>query len=424
MVGKTIRSFEQAQTALRKFYGKHAEGPYTLDRMRALLRCLDNPQDKLRIVHVAGTSGKTSTSYFTASLLAQSGAKVGLTVSPHVDALNERVQINCVPLGEETFCGELTEFLRLVEASGILPSYFEFMIAFAFWEFVRQKVDYAVVEVGLGGRLDGTNVVSRIDKVCVITDIGLDHTEVLGDTLEAIAAQKAGIIQPGNHVFVYEQEPEIDEVIKQAAEDMRAELHHISTNHYDAPETLPLFQQRNFNLALQTVRYVLQSHSRPAITPEHAKIAAEVYIPARMEILQVGDKTVIVDGSHNAQKLHTLFTAIGERYSNEPVAALVGFVQGDNYRLHQSLQILTDNCEHLIVTSFDSDKDQPKRSVASDQVIIQCHELGYNDIEAVVDPRLALEALKARPEKILLVAGSFYLLNHVRPYLQILNHSK
>jgi folylpolyglutamate synthase/dihydropteroate synthase len=99
-------------------------------------------------------------------------------------------------------------------------------------------------------------------------------------------------------------------------------------------------------------------------------------------------------------------------------------VQGDNYRLHQSLQILTDNCEHLIVTSFDSDKDQPKRSVASDQVIIQCHELGYNDIEAVVDPRLALEALKARPEKILLVAGSFYLLNHVRPYLQIPNHSK
>src|SRR5690606_38872097 len=121
-------------------------------------------------------------------LLAAAGQKVGMTVSPHVYEVNERVQINTKPLAETQFCRELSRFLNIIQSSGVRPTYFELLVAFAYWEFAEQGVDYAVIEVGLGGLLDGTNVVARDDKVCIITDIGFDHTSVLGKTLSAITA--------------------------------------------------------------------------------------------------------------------------------------------------------------------------------------------------------------------------------------------
>lgn len=415
---KTMTSFADVQEALRPLYD-NSRTNYDLDNMSKLMEFLGNPQNRLRVVHIAGTSGKTSTAYYAAGLLQAAGHSVGLTVSPHVDEINERVQIDGVSLDERTFCKEFSIFFELLKKSGVPASYFECMVAFAYWEFARQQVDYAVVEVGLGGLLDGTNVVSREDKVCVITDIGLDHTEILGDTLSKIAAQKAGIIQPGNHVFMYGQTDEVNEAVANEVQKQTAILHLVPDASAKVPsEGLPAFQKRNLWLAAYAANYVLSRDDSQELTEKQIEKAIQTHIPARMEEFRIGGKTVIVDGAHNAQKLKTLLDSVHEKYPGQKIAALVGFVEGDAFRLHQALEAITENTEHLIATSFYSEKDYPKRSVSPDQIVVQCQELGFNDIQTTTMPAEALAELLGRPEKLLLVTGSFYLLNHIRPLIQ------
>ncbi len=140
---------------------------------------------------------------------------------------------------ETEYCREFTVFLGLIERAAIHPSYFELLVAFAYWEFARQKVDYAVVEVGLGGLLDGTNVVHRLDKVCVITDIGLDHMAILGNTLAAIAHQKAGIILPHNVVCMHRQPEEVISVVRQVVAEKQAELRLVPDGCTDLASAMP-----------------------------------------------------------------------------------------------------------------------------------------------------------------------------------------
>jgi dihydrofolate synthase/folylpolyglutamate synthase len=410
-----IRNFDDVHTALRAFYRK--DTTYTLDRMYKLMEYLGNPQDKLQIVHVAGTSGKTSTAYYVAALLQAAGLEVGLTVSPHVDEVNERVQINLIPLAEADFCTSLEKFIALVGASGITPSYFELMVAFAFYEFAERNVDYAVIEVGLGGLLDGTNVIGRADKVCIITDIGLDHTEVLGNTLGEIATQKAGIIQPNNQVYMYEQSSEIMAAVRTVVDEQHAVLHTI--HEIVPPEVvdLPAFQQRNFGLAKITAQYVLELNKRAVLGPIQLQQAAATHIPARMEVLQYDDKTIIIDGAHNAQKLASLLASMQAKYPNQPIAALVGFVDGDRFRLERSLDVVIQEVTSLLVTSFYTEKDYPKHSFSADEVADYCRQKGYTAVSSIPNAQEALTALLQLPEPLLLITGSFYLLNHIRPQL-------
>src|SRR5882672_7301509 len=142
-----IKTLAEARRALEQYYysSDRPKGQaYTLDHMRQVLDVLGNPQNSLLVIHVAGTSGKTSTSYYAAALLQASGFRVGLTVSPHVVDINDRVQINGEPLNEAEFCADLGHFLHLITQSGLKPNYFELMIAFAYWEFAAKRVDYAV----------------------------------------------------------------------------------------------------------------------------------------------------------------------------------------------------------------------------------------------------------------------------------------
>jgi dihydrofolate synthase/folylpolyglutamate synthase len=380
---------------------------------------LGNPQNELKIIHVAGTSGKTSTSYYAAALLMAVGKKVGLTVSPHIDEVNDRLQVNLKPMPEKDFCDELSEFLTIIEASGINPSYFECLIAFAYWEFVKQSVDYAVIEVGLGGLLDGTNVINRDDKVCIITDIGLDHVRVLGHTLPEIAAQKAGIIKPHNEVFAYRQAQEIVEVIEHECAKQEAKLHLLELP-VKLPEELnflPLFQQRNFALAEHAVNYTLKRDAIAALTPNEVLIAAETHIPARMEIFEYKDKTIILDGAHNAQKLQALVKSIVTKYPDQSVAAIVSFsVLNADSRLFDGLKELSKLVDHIITTEFGVDQDIHQQSVDPQAVVQASQEIGLQ-CEIIKDPIMAFKALLARPEKILLVTGSFFLLNPIRPYV-------
>ncbi|HEX7368287.1 MAG TPA: hypothetical protein VF261_01370 [Candidatus Saccharimonadales bacterium] len=407
-----IRDFAEANRRLAVFYD-NARTEYTLDNMLRLMDYLGSPQEKLKVLHIAGTSGKTSTAYYAAALLSAAGHETGLTVSPHVDEINERVQLNMVPLAEDEFCAELSEFLELIDRAPVKPSWFELMVAFVYWYFAKAEVEYAVVEVGLGGLKDGTNVVRRADKVCIITDIGLDHTQILGDTLPKIAAQKAGIIHPGNEVFVYRQADEIMDVFAQTASEQHA---HLRIEEFDGPvegSDLPVFQQRNFHLAEQAVAYILQRDGQPALTDNQSHAAAHTYIPARMEITQLDDKTIVVDGAHNAQKLGVLIDSLHAKYPRTEFAALVAFVESDEQRLGGAITALTSLTDTFIVTSFVTAKDYIKHSVDPAVIAQRLRGKGVS-AEVIQDAKAAFEHLLAQPQPVLVITGSFYLLNHIR----------
>lgn len=416
-----MKTFAEANQILRQFWPVNLKRKaYTLEHIVQLMDYLDNPQDKLRVVHVAGTSGKTSTAYYAAALLKAAGKKVGLSVGPHVDEINERVQINLKPLPEAEFCRELTIFLELVKKSGIPITYFELLIAFAFWEYVRQGVEYAVMEVGLGGLTDGTNIVSRQDKVCVITDIGLDHINVLGSTLAEISEQKAGIIRLHNSVFCYRQDDEAMAPIKARAKQKQAGLHILDASAAEARrDFLPLFQQRNLGLARAAVNHVLDGGGGKPLTEAMVAEAAKVYIPARMETIKIGGKVLVIDGAHNAQKLHALAESVRKKFAGQPAAAVVTLARGRSYRLEDSTKELAGFLDHIIVTGFGGlPVDGPHRSEEPEVLAGLFRKHGVKSLEIIPKPQEAFEALLKRPEPLLLVAGSFYLLNHIRPLLR------
>lgn len=390
---------------------------YTLDTMEQLLTALGNPQNLFKAIHVAGTSGKSSTCYYLSAILVAAGQKVGLSVSPHVYEVNERVQVNTQPLSENKFCEEFSVFLSEAEATSIKPTYFEILVAFAYWEFARQKVDYAVIEVGLGGLLDCTNVISRADKICVITDIGLDHTDTLGKTLTDIAAQKAGIILPTNVVFSYDQGDEVMRVLREVAEQQQAELHEIWPLHSaKLPKHLPLFQQRNWYMALSVYEYVAKHYELLELDENMLVATTETYVPARMETVTYRDKTIVLDGAHNPQKLAALVRSLRRAYPKKSVACMVSFVKSKQAKIHNNLEILLPAVTKVIATDFNI--RNPDRMAADPLDIIKhCEELGFHTWQLAPDPVEAFELLMSQSEEVLLVVGSFFLPETVRPLM-------
>ena len=179
-----------------------------LDNTIALCDLLDNPQNKLKSIHVGGTNGKGSTSHMLAAILQTAGYKTGLYTSPHLKDFRERVRIDGQMISEKDVIGFVAQYKSDFET--INPSFFEMTVALAFDLFAREKVDIAVIEVGLGGRLDSTNIITPL--LSVITNIGWDHMNILGDTLQLIAAEKAGIIKPNVPVIIGERQPEVEDI--------------------------------------------------------------------------------------------------------------------------------------------------------------------------------------------------------------------
>lgn len=415
-----IRDFENANQALRKYIRPDTKRLYTLDTMRKLMGYLGNPQNKLKVIHVAGTSGKTSTSYYIASLLTIAGKKIGLCVSPHIDTISERTQINMQPLPETEFCSKLTEFLRLVQKSGLSPSYFEVLVAFAYWLFEQLGVDYAVMEVGLGGLLDGTNVVSRQDKICVITDIGLDHTAILGNALHAIATQKAGIIHPDNVVLMHSQTKEVMNAISAVVHQQSgSKLIQIGNLDITQPSysIMPPFQQRNFGLALEVFKYVARRDDIQTLTAQQLREATNTHIPARMEVRHIQHKTVIIDGSHNQQKLAALREASQEAFPGKQINLLVAYGKNKSEYVKEALSELRSISDTITLTTFSLGQDEPRPPISPEVLVTYCRELDFKSIEVEEDPEKAFKLALAGTDEILIVTGSFYLLNHIRPLL-------
>jgi len=419
-----IRNFSEANAVLATFVPPAGSlgHNYTLDRMRQLMDALGNPQDRYKVVHVAGTSGKTSTSYFMAALLGNSGQKVGLTVSPHIDEVNERVQINLQPLEEAIFCRELSEFLELVQKTDLSPTYFELLIAFAYWEFARQEVDYAVIEVGLGGLLDGTNVINRADKLCIITDIGLDHTNVLGNDLPKIAYQKAGIMMPHNEVLTYQQADEVMQVFCRVAGEQSAHLTVIQPPKPDVTSILPSFQQRNRFLATRAYDYLVE---RDELLPLSVVLGGTetITIPGRMDVMTYRSKTLVFDGAHNEQKMYVLAGAMKATFGHTGVAVLLGMVEDKQDQLLAVAQEVSTFATSVITSSFSARQDTPRKPLSPERIAEAFRDSGFTSVTTYWKLNEALQALLDRPEPVLLIAGSFYLVSAVRQLLREDTHA-
>jgi len=405
-------SLAQAEAALEPFHPSRLKRfAYTTEHVQEFMHYISDPQDTPRAFHIAGTSGKTSTAYYTAALLQQAGKRTGLLVSPHIETINERVQIDLQPLPEREFCDELAIFLELVRRSGIELTYAEIMYAFAYWEFARQGVEYIVVETGMGGLLDATNIMTRQDKVCIITDIGYDHMNVLGRTLPEIARHKAGIILQHNTVFCHSQADEILTEIRQACQQHQADLHIFNT--YDAPKELPLFQQRNFSLAAKAVTFTLE-RSGGALSDKQLRQAAQLVIPGRMEIFHVHGKALILDGGHNPQKLQALQQSIAEQFPGKKCAVLCAFVDNKGRELPALVREIIPFASHIIATNLPPTPHQ-RKARAPDDIVAACKKEGFSEAVATGDTIKAYQELLKCREDVLVVTGSFHLLEAIRP---------
>jgi dihydrofolate synthase/folylpolyglutamate synthase len=407
---KPITNFAEAGVYLQQFH-ERAEVSYTLDRMRRLMAYLGNPQNRLKVVHVAGTSGKTSTAYFISALLTAAGRKTGLTVSPHVDEMNERIQLNGQPLPEREFCAALADFALAIKNAPVRPSRFELTAAMAFWYFAREGVDYAVVEVGLGGLLDATNVINRPDKVCVVTDIGLDHMAILGNTLPEIATQKFGVVQEGNPVFMHRQEAAVMQVAKEMAATRRSELHVIDEPPQAAPD-MPAYQWRNWTLAKEVYEYIATRDGLRTLSNYELAGTQHVQVPGRMDVRQYKGKTIVMDGAHNAQKMTAFTESFKKLYPGVRPAVVVGIRTGKEYTA--IVPMLAAISDTVICTTFETTQDLPIRSMDPEALAEAFRSAGASSVQVMPDQSDAIGAAVSLPENVVVITGSIYMLGQIR----------
>ncbi|MCO5190330.1 MAG: Mur ligase family protein, partial [Anaerolineae bacterium] len=288
-----------------------AEINLKLERIALLLELLGNPHLQFPSIHIGGTSGKGSTATMTAAILQSAGLKTGLHTSPHLQILNERHQINGKLAPTDTLLALFTEMEPLfTEVERRLPfgkpSYFEAQFALSCLWFAGEHVDVAVIEVGLGGRLDATNVIPA--QVAVITSIGLDHTEILGDTIAEIAVDKAGIIKAGQSVFTAAVQADARAIIRERCQSVGAQFNLIEAA-YDGE--LPLHLDNDFQRINAACAVAAAQAFMPTIDDfQVAHGLAQVNIPGRMEIVQE-NPIVVLDGAHNPDKMRAAVGAIG-----------------------------------------------------------------------------------------------------------------
>ncbi len=295
-----------------------------------LARHLGNPEHRIKCIHVAGTNGKGSTSHLLASVLQEAGYKVGLYTSPHLNDFRERVMINGIPISEAYVCDFINKNKTFFEANDL--SFFEMTVGLAFEYFSISNTDINIIEVGMGGRLDSTNIITPL--ISVITNIGLDHTQFLGDTLEAIAFEKAGIIKTGVPVVIGEYVAETKPVFLAKASEMQSEIYFASDL---IKETYPSalvgdYQTQNKKTVLQTIK-VLQNQKEFIIDEEAIKngflnVIKNTHLQGRWQQLGKNPK-IICDTAHNSHGLKIVLNQV-QKEKFDTLHIVLGVVNDKN----------------------------------------------------------------------------------------------
>lgn len=412
-----------------KFTVKHPP-----EHTRELLSRLGNPQEGIKIIHVAGTNGKGSVCAYLNAMLLAGGKKTGLFTSPHLVRINERFQINGEDVSDEQF---LDAFLKVEKAAKEYeaegeghPSYFETLFLMGMLVFKEAGVEYLVMETGLGGRLDATNVVEK-PLACIITSISRDHTEYLGDTLEAIAGEKAGIIKAGVPVIYDASQPGPASVIAAKAKEMGSPAWPMEPSFYEmktqsregitftfaypggekAELAIPYvakYQMMNASLAFYMMHILQDVHDIPKNVL--AEGLSKIKWPCRMEMAAPG---VIIDGAHNEDGIAQFVSTAGYFAKENEITILFTAVADKHYH-----EMIGEICEgihpsHVVATQIDGSRVVPAEVLAED-----FRKAGCTDVCAEPEIGAAYEkALGKKGSGMLFCVGSLYLAGELKAYL-------
>lgn len=395
-----------------------------LSRTQELLRRMGNPEKKLKFVHIAGTNGKGSTAAMTASILRKAGYCTGLYTSPFLFRFNERMNINGADIADEELA-EITEFVKPhAEAMTDHPTEFELVTAIAMEYFARHRCDIVVLEVGMGGELDSTNVIDP-PEVAVICNLGLDHTEFLGNTLEEIAQAKAGIIKPGCSAVLYRGSPSVEAVFEEACKAQGVELCKadfsalVSRSHSFAGQVfdfgsrkaleIPLLgahQLRNAAVVLTAVDCLIRRGW--SISEENIRDGLrDVVWPGRFELLR-RNPDVIVDGGHNPQCLEALAQNVRDYLAGRNITALTGVMADKDYaHMYETMAPL--------VTRFVAVTPDNPRAMPAEELKKILTSFGKPVTACASVSQGVEEALRqAGPQGLVLAFGSLYMVGDVR----------
>ena len=348
-----------------------------LTRVSELLERLGRPQDGLRFIHIAGTNGKGSCAALLASVMKCCGYRTGLFTSPYLFRFNERMQVNGKPIGDEALAEIVTQVKPAAEAMADHPTEFEMMTAAAFLWFQQEKCDIVVLETGLGGRLDATNVIGA-PEAAVIMNIGLDHTQILGDTVEKIAAEKAGIVKPGCDCVLYQQQESVMAVVRKRCAALGVGLHVADFSQIQSEfdslygqsfaykeelYALPLLgkhQLKNAATALEVVE-VLRAKGWKL---EQSDVEHGIYAvswPGRFELIH-DDPLFVVDGGHNPQCAETVVDNLMNYFGGKHRVMLVGMLADKD--VEGTLTILDRAADEYICTTPESERALPAEELA------------------------------------------------------------
>ncbi|WP_017934169.1 bifunctional folylpolyglutamate synthase/dihydrofolate synthase [Nocardioides sp. Iso805N] len=417
---RPAQTISEAEDALLSRWPETRLEP-SLDRIRAFTELLGDPQHAYQVIHLTGTNGKTSTARMIETLLGALDLRTGRFTSPHVEKINERISVDCEQLSDEEFVAaynDVAPYTHLVDEDQPHPlSFFETVVGMAFAKFAEAPVDVAVVEVGMGGSWDATNVADG--RVAVITPIGLDHAQYLGDTPVAIAQEKAGIIKPGATVVMAKQLPEVRQVLLDRAAEVGAtvveeevdfgvlarnpavggqvlSLRGLHTTYDEV--FVPLYgahQAENAALALAAVEALLappdqqgQLLSAEVVVDAFARVSS----PGRLEIVR-SSPTILLDAAHNPHGAEATAAALEDSFSFDHVIGVIGVMSDKD--VEGVLSVFEPHLSHLVVTQNSTERAMSARRLG--QVAIEI----FGEERVTVVPRLddAIDAAAALAEE-------------------------
>lgn len=398
-----------------------------LSRIEELMRLLGNPEKKLKYVHIAGTNGKGSTAAFIASILMKAGYKTGLYTSPYINSFNERIQINGSNITNEELIKIAEEVKEKVKLMKEKPTEFEIITAMAFLYFRNSKVDIVVLEVGLGGRLDSTNIIEE-SEVAIITTIGLEHTKELGDTVEKIAYEKAGIIKKKCDTVLYQQSSSVHRIVSEICREKDSKLHVLNFNEvreFKSDLDSQIFNTRDYKnieikllgehqiknaaVALKTAE-VLKKRGWNISDDAIYQGLKKTKWPGRFEILN-REPLFIVDGAHNPNGVASLVNNIEKYFPNKKVIILVGVMADKEY------EKMFDKVAPFVKEFIVVQPNNPRALFSSDLVVFLKKRYDISVIDGGEVSKGVKEALmRAEASDIIIAFGSLYMVGDIRKF--------
>lgn len=413
------------EKSLNKLYSLHTFGvKLGLDNIKHFLTLLGNPHTKIKTIHIAGSNGKGSTAAFIASILQDMKYKVGLYTSPHFVRFNERIKINGKEIPDEVIAKFIAKYEQQIDQFKL--TFFEVTTAMAFQYFHEEKVDYAVIETGLGGRLDATNLVNPISAI--ITSISLEHTEILGDTIKKIAEEKAGIIKDSINVFMGKIPEKAEFVIEEKCSQQNCELYKLKdyiiekdnslelyTEELELDEwTMPLkgkYQKYNAALAALAVSKSLDNDNFRVIEHGIKNVIKNTGLQGRYEFFN-NKPDIIFDSAHNPEGITNFLTEFNQDKSKYSHSTLLFGVMKDK-AIKEMLTLLRDSFEKILITDIDYE-----RACKISELEKIAAKINLN-VNSVTNPGKYVAAFREEdPSKCLVVLGSMYLLGAIKTDLE------